>query len=393
MKLAFVLQNFDRKRGGAERYIVGLAEFLAGRGHALHVFSATYSENIPGVTWRQVPTTGGGAAKLRSFSTTSEAMLRAESFDAIQGFEKTLYMDVFQPHSGVHRASIRQNLLSSPNPLLRALRSFAKRWSGREKFYLETEDTLFRRRPTPVFVALSNMVKGHMQSEYQVPESQIRLIYNGTDLDRFDPSLRETTGKAIRAEQGIGNETVFLFVSLNYRRKGLHCFLKGIAGVQNHSPDASFKALIVGRGDDAAYATMARNLGIQDRVIFAGEKPNIRDYYLAGDVFVLPTYYDPCALVNFEALASGLPVITTRHNGAGEIMEQGRQGFVISEPDDIDALTKAMRAYLDPDELKKQRAAAIALASEYPIERSYTQMEALYAEIAAGKAAPVGARA
>lgn len=393
MKLAFVLQNFDRKRGGAERYIVGLAKFLAARGHELHVFSTTFTEPIPGVSWRQVPASGSGAARLRSFSATSEAMLRAESFDAIQGFEKTLYMDVFQPHSGVHRASVRQNLLSSPNPFMRALRSFAKRWSGRETFYLETEDILFRRRPTPVFVALSNLVKGHMQTEYQVPDSQIRLIYNGTDLNEFNPALRETTGKAIREEQGIGNETVFLFVSLNYRRKGLHCFLKGVAGVQNHSPDAAFKALIVGRGDDAAYASMARSLGIQDRVLFAGEKPNIRDYYLAGDVFVLPTYYDPCALVNFEALASGLPVITTRHNGAGEIMQQGKQGFVISEPDDIDALANAMLTYLDPAELKKQRAAAIQLAGEYPIERSYARMEALYAEIAAGKSSPVGARA
>src|SRR6202011_200606 len=75
------------------------------------------------------------------------------------------------------------------------------------------------------------------------------------------------------------------------------------------------------------------DLGLADVVHLLGFLPEIRPAFHASDFFVLPTYYDPCSLVVFEALACGLPVITTACNGAGELITEGREGFVITHPD------------------------------------------------------------
>ena len=80
-----------------------------------------------------------------------------------------------------------------------------------------------------------------------------------------------------------------------------------------------------------------------------GQTVDPRSQYAAADFFVLPTRHDPCSLVVLEALAMGLPVISTRFNGACEIMTDGVHGFVLHDPKDVDALANAMRKMLDPD--------------------------------------------
>ena len=90
---------------------------------------------------------------------------------------------------------------------------------------------------------------------------------------------------------------------------------------------------------------MIRDLGLDDVVHLLGFLPDIRPAFHASDFFVLPTYYDPCSLVVFEALACGLPVITTACNGAGELMTEGREGFVVPAPDDRGPLAEALSGW------------------------------------------------
>src|SRR5439155_7596627 len=79
------------------------------------------------------------------------------------------------------------------------------------------------------------------------------------------------------------------------------------------------------------------------RVSFAGAVADPRPFYRDADFFVLPTKHDPCSLVVLEALAMGLPVISTKFNGACEIMTDGVHGYVLDDPADVNALAAAMR--------------------------------------------------
>jgi len=385
MKIAFVLQYFDSTRGGAERYIVNLAQFLLQCGHQVHIFAIDCRDLNENVIFHQVVVTGRGVTRLQQFSQKSEAMLRTETFDVIQAFEKTLYMDVFQPHSGVHRASVQRNLQASPNRLFRFGRALAKQCSSKERFFTEIEDQIYKLDPLPMFVPLSKMVQEHMRQYYQVPDEKMRLIFNGSQLEQFHPEERAITGVRLREQHGIKDELTFLFVALNYRRKGLYYLLQAARVLKQEHAGAEFKILIVGRGHDRYYAQLASKFGLGNQVVFAGEQSNIHEYYLAGDVLVLPTFYDPCSLVVFEALAAGLPVITTKYNGAGEIILNTHHGWIVNKPEDVIGIARAMGSYFDREKLQGQRLAARQLAEEYPLQRSFEQMEQLYQEIAADK--------
>ena len=106
---------------------------------------------------------------------------------------------------------------------------------------------------------------------------------------------------------------------------------------------------------------MAARLGLAETVHLVGFYPDIRAAYWSSDFFVLPTYYDPCSLVVFEALACGLPVITTVCNGAGELMTDGREGYVITAPDALGELSAALDHMTDDEARARMSAHAARL--------------------------------
>jgi UDP-glucose:(heptosyl)LPS alpha-1,3-glucosyltransferase len=107
--------------------------------------------------------------------------------------------------------------------------------------------------------------------------------------------------------------------------------------------------------------------------------------YAAADVFIHPTWYDPCSLVTLEASASGLPVVTTRFNGASEMMRDGAEGFILDDPADVPQLAGRMRELLHPALRARQGAAGRALAMEHTFEQQTKQFLDLYAEIVGAK--------
>jgi len=121
--------------------------------------------------------------------------------------------------------------------------------------------------------------------------------------------------------------------------------------------------LVIGDGRPAEYQRLARRLGIGAVVRFVGQVDDRRleQLYRRCDVLVHPTFFDPCSLVVFEALASGCPVITTSRNGAAELMVSGRHGYVLENPGNVDALADALLRTADPVELGRMRTAVKAL--------------------------------
>jgi UDP-glucose:(heptosyl)LPS alpha-1,3-glucosyltransferase len=143
----------------------------------------------------------------------------------------------------------------------------------------------------------------------------------------------------------------------------------------------NFKALIIGRGRDGSYRKLAKRLNCLDNLIFLGHVNGIEKYYAAADLYVHPTFYDSCSLVVTEALASGLPVITTRYDGASGVIDDGVDGFVLQDPLDYRTLAGKISLFFDEGFRQKASIAAREKAEKYPEERNCEETIEVYNEV------------
>jgi UDP-glucose:(heptosyl)LPS alpha-1,3-glucosyltransferase len=135
---------------------------------------------------------------------------------------------------------------------------------------------------------------------------------------------------------------------------------------------------IVGR--DKAQAAMERHatrLGVAGRVHFFGPQADVRPWYGAADVVALPTLYDPFPNAALEALACGLPLVTTTTCGAAELVREGENGAVCA-PNDPTALAAQLGPFLDAGPTPQQRAAARAAAKPFTLEATANALLDLY---------------
>ncbi len=105
---------------------------------------------------------------------------------------------------------------------------------------------------------------------------------------------------------------------------------------------------MVGKGRHKKYARIARELGLAQDVIFIGPTERVREFYAAADIFALPTIYDPFSNACLEAMASGLPVITSRANGAAELLREGA-GLIVEDPTEKGKIAEALFYLIDPE--------------------------------------------
>jgi UDP-glucose:(heptosyl)LPS alpha-1,3-glucosyltransferase len=209
-------------------------------------------------------------------------------------------------------------------------------------------------------------VKRSIAPYYELSEDRLATLFNAVDLERFRPDERRAhdDGSPMRA----------LMIANDFERKGLAQTLAAVAKLA----DSAIHLDVVGKEDAGRYESLAADLKISDRVTFHGAAGDPRPHYAAADFFVLPTRHDPCSLVVLEALSCGLPVISTAFNGACEIMFDGVHGFVLSDPDDVDALASAMRQLLDPARRAAMSRACVDLRPRLSYEHHLDRLLEIY---------------
>jgi hypothetical protein len=223
-------------------------------------------------------------------------------------------------------------------------------------------------------------------STYNVPGERVEIIHNGTDHSRFNPTVKRLYRKEVRNCLSIPEDaTVVLFVSRNYRRKGLRFLVESLALAKPSK--GSVKVLVVGRGNRRPYQRLARRHGVGDCLLFAGETQEIERYYGASDFLVLPTLYDPFSNVCLEAMACGLPVITTRSNGASEIIEEGTTGFVVEKALDTRGLSEKISLLLDRSRREEMGARATESSQRFTVSENAARTRALYQKVIGEKPA------
>ncbi len=235
------------------------------------------------------------------------------------------------------------------------------------------------------------MVKRDVMTRHDVPDAALRVIYNGVDLERFHPCRRETEGRRVRREAGLEDgQRVALFLGTGYARKGLDRALRAFAVAAASRPE--LRLLVVGYDSGrATFEREATRLGVAPRVRFLGGRRDAEACYAAADLYVLPTRYDPFASSTLEALASGLPVVTTATNGASELLSLAA-GSVLADPDDPAELAAALLRWSEPSRARDSASAARALAERHPESRTVGESAALLEEVGAETRAAGAAR-
>lgn len=351
MRIAFVTRNYGRAGGGSEAYIAALSRHLIALGHELHVFSDIAGrEGDPAAVFHPVAIPHAlSVLAVRAFAQRSARQLdaweaRNGPFDIVAGFGKVLRHDVYRAGGGVHRKYLQTRRW----PWLQA------RWNPLHRTILNIEDRLFSPDHPAHIICNARMVQREIQQVYGLPDSKFTVIYNGVDTDRFTPVLREQQRPVVRRALGVDDEDLLLlFVGTGWVRKGLDVLVHAMALLRTRSPQARWTLVVVGRGDPVPYLRIARKAGVpageaERRILFAGAQRDTERWYAAADIAVLPTRYDAGANVVQEALASGLPMVTTSTNGTAELIDATCGAVVDGTALEPQALAAAIERFADP---------------------------------------------
>lgn len=369
MRIGLAIESFDAARGGAEQWTSQYAAWLLRAGHEVHVVAAHFGGDVPkGIVPHQIE-----RPRTRvDFAAAAERALDALDLDVTHDMGAGWHCHVFQPHGGSRIAAFEQNLLLLP----RWLRPIKRRAAPYLPRYHEFQRLLMGQYMAEdrIFIALSRMVARDFERFHGVRRSQIRIVYNGVDTERFSPEHCARYRQVVRDDFNLcDDETLLLIVAHNFRLKGVPGLVAAVERLRREG--ARVKLAVVG-------GKRRPRAGHPD-VLWIGPAADTVPYYAAADVYVQPTFYDPCSLVVLEAWASGLPVITSRFNGAGELMTPGVEGAILDDPGDLDELCASLRPMFDPATRAGMSAAARRLALAHTLDHNARELLAVYEEIAA----------
>jgi UDP-glucose:(heptosyl)LPS alpha-1,3-glucosyltransferase len=363
VKLLLVARPFAF-HGGVERATAGLVQALVEHGYEVHLATPPGQDPVDGVVLHRLPVPGLSATARALLLAGATRLLAARGWDVVQSHERTLGQDIYRAGEGCHRAYLENR----------------GRPTGRRLYHrvlLALERRVFV--GTPRIVAISRMGQREIETLYDVGPDRISVIYNGVDLQRFHPANRGTMRAAARAEAGLPAEAwTALFVGSGFERKGLATAVEAMAVLG----DPRSRLVVIGKGDPGPYQELAARHGVAEQVIWLGPRPDVERWYAAADAAVLPSRYEPFGNVHLEALASGLPIVTSVTAGGSEVVRVGVNGFIV-DPKDPRAVAGGLAEL-------RQRAggmseAARAAAEPFTYAAQVAAFAPLYARCAAAK--------
>ncbi len=351
-RICLITESLDRRRGGAECHLADLAQALIQAGHPVRAFlrrpgnspSSVETEIVPtGMGWSSLRESHFARAIQRRLAGTGDVVFSTLPL-AIP--EMTHY---FSP-AGLYRCGFEAERASFDPGLQQRFYRLGNRLNFPRQQRMAAQEKLLARESSLKILTLSAAARNQILNLFHPPAENVAAIPPGVDLTKFHagpPALS-------RAER-----LRLLFVGHNFRLKGLHCLLRALSSAERGGLRADLT--VAGGGANREFKALAGSLGLA--VHFRGPVSDgeICELYRSSDALIHPTFADHCSLVVLEALASGLPVITTRLNGAAELMESGREGFIVEDPRDIEALAAALLRLQDREKLAAMRDAAVAL--------------------------------
>jgi len=375
MRIALIYPGCHR-RGGIERVLLECANFLSDRGHEIHLIAADWDETLlrPAIVRHRVPLNFRfPAAMALEFAVRSSAALRAmkPAPDVVGAFGVQCPSGVLWVPS-VHRTWI--NISRQHRGVAGRLKQLCNPFHS---VILALERSYFTGRKYKKLLALTHDVRTDLISLYGVPAQDIEILPNGFLESEFNIEKRFERRSEVRCKLGYTeSDRVVIFVANELQRKGFFPLIEAVKSLD----DPRVKILAVGRLDRAACKKELDRLDLSKRVHFTGPTSDAASYYAAADVFALPTQYEAWGLVIVEAMACGLPVLTSRLAGAAIAVQDGKTGRLLDDPRNVSEITAKLRPLLDGNHASAQEIAASV--EQYYWSKIFTRYERALAECA-----------
>lgn len=366
MKIALIRQKFNAA-GGAERFVSRAIEALSLHGAKITLLTRKWREDGRFVPIVLTPFYLGSTWRDWSFARAVQRTLRNETFDLVQSHERIPGVMVYRAGDGVHREWLKQrSRVSHP------LRRFMTWLSPYHRYVCRAERQMLLHPNLQAVICISEMVKSELKCYFGLPDELLPVIYLGVDVSYFHPDGRAQWRYALRQQHGVGeSERILLFVGSGFERKGLATVIQAMVSLPQHH------LWIVGRDKhQARFASLARRLGVERRIRFMGTTEDVRPYYAAADFFTMPALYEPFGNVNMEAMACGLPVVTSFKAGAAELVMRHQCGIAIDALDHQTLVHWLQRQ--DSESVAAMGVAARKCAEAYEIHAMANEMTQLY---------------
>jgi glycosyltransferase involved in cell wall biosynthesis len=340
-KVCFISPEYWPLSGGTGAYVYYLSNELLKNGYKIYVVTGSNQGQDVHVN----PQLDVSFLKIPKIPIVKSFMLAGNSQRKLNSIRKTANVDITHP-----QLPLTPNFAVPPNFGKTIVCTVHSTWKGEaeaiqgepysrlnanEKFLVSfnwflrffEEGMLSRARK---IIAVSHFTKWELTNYYKIPANKIQVIHNGVDINKFKPAVDK---RKVKAELGFNpDDLAIVSVGRLYARKGLFTLIDSMPSVVKRYPNAKF--IISGKGQSDEMNKLiahAEKLGVKNNIIFTGYYPDkkLPRLYQAADVFAFSTFYEHHPFAVLEALATGLPVVTTTVGGIPETIESGKNGLLV----------------------------------------------------------------
>lgn len=369
MRIAIATAKLDPRQGGAESWTIGLADWLADRGHDAHLIGLKAAHDL-----RIAPKNIHLLAATRNRMQTAQQLsqfLKCNRFDIVHDTGLGYQFDIFQPHCGSFIA-MERGKLASLSLIQRITKVLTHPFAARKRS-IENLASIQNSQKNASYIAVSAMVANDLHRFEGIAQDRICKISNGVDTSRFDPRKCALIRDSVRSNLAIREDALVVSViAHNHQLKGVAQLLEAIQMANNFPIPIH---LIVVGGHRQVYRRF--DIGTHT-VTYTGSVQDTLGFFAATDVYLHPTFYDACCLSVLEAMACGIATITTRVNGAAERIVHGRNGFLLDSPKDKHQMISMLSVLVDPEQRATIGNAARESAVAWTIKDNYFAVESLY---------------
>ncbi len=372
-KIAVVIPKYGLL-GGAENHTAELTNRIAQNElYDVHVFANEWTDHSENITFHKVPIISFPKFLTTiSFAYFTGIKISQINFDIIHTHERIFFADICTLHGIPHYTWVKE----VRKKRIISLFDYGTIWVANK---------LVNNNKCGKYIAVSNLTKEKFLQEYpNVDSSKVSVIYPGVDIDKFTKLDRQICRYEVRQNLGIGmEEIVVIFVSMNYDIKGLDYLMMGLSKFKEKHLKEKIKLLIIGKSNSRKYVSLAEKIGIQDNILYTGTIPHdhIAKFYLASDIFAMPSRFDTFGLTVLEAMAASLPVIVSTNVGAKEIVKQRENGIIVHGENNREEIGRALELLCKPDIRMKCSSRAFSTALNYSWDASVDQYVSLYDQL------------
>ena len=327
--------------GGLQRDMVAIARELIDRGHRVSVLTTDWhGDRLTDVMLELLQNKGlSNHARMAAYSARIARIKQERRFDIIVGFNKCAGLDMYYVADVCWRKKLHGQWLKQRLP--------------RYRTYLDLETLTFN-NPCRTFLFISAKEIENYRRFYSVSEKQTVLLPPGIHEKFIRPHNADEIRNKFRKEFGLADkDTACLFVGSGFKTKGLDRAIQAFAVL----PGDNKRFFVIGKDKTSAYHKLARQLGVDKKVIFLGGRDDVQRFYLGVDMLLHPARFENTGTVLLEAALSGLYVITTAACGYADHIKAMACGEVIDEPFQQQALNKAVMRMntVDHDKIEQYR--------------------------------------